>query len=139
MAKGIQDLGTGLGYLYKTKPDGTTIVAVEKNTADGVRSMKIAGTNNGPIIAQRPAVDGAAEGDRVTIDFEGKIDGEPFNGGKAEASFRRYVASICDTSIFKLTRLPSTSPAHARLSLEEKRSVWHAALQMALQSSVTTG
>ena len=33
---------------------------------------------------QRPAVDGAAEGDRVTIDFEGKIDGEPFAGGKAE-------------------------------------------------------
>jgi len=35
--------------------------------------------------AQRPAADGAAEGDRVTIDFEGKIDGEPFEGGKAEA------------------------------------------------------
>jgi trigger factor len=35
--------------------------------------------------ALRPAVDGAAEGDRVTIDFEGKIDGEPFDGGKAEA------------------------------------------------------
>ncbi len=35
--------------------------------------------------AQRPAVDGAAESDRVTIDFEGKIDGEPFEGGKAEA------------------------------------------------------
>jgi trigger factor len=34
---------------------------------------------------QRPAADGAAEGDRVTIDFEGKIDGEPFAGGKAEA------------------------------------------------------
>ncbi len=29
--------------------------------------------------------EGAAEGDRVTIDFEGKIDGEPFAGGKAEA------------------------------------------------------
>jgi trigger factor len=27
----------------------------------------------------------AAETDRVTIDFEGKIDGEPFAGGKAEA------------------------------------------------------
>ena len=26
----------------------------------------------------------AAEGDRVTIDFEGKIDGVPFDGGKAE-------------------------------------------------------
>jgi trigger factor len=29
--------------------------------------------------------EGAIEGDRVTIDFEGKIDGEPFQGGKAEA------------------------------------------------------
>jgi trigger factor len=34
--------------------------------------------------AQRPAAEGAAETDRVTIDFEGKIDGEPFAGGKAE-------------------------------------------------------
>jgi trigger factor len=33
---------------------------------------------------QRPAAEGAAEGDRATIDFEGKIDGEPFAGGKAE-------------------------------------------------------
>jgi trigger factor len=34
--------------------------------------------------AQR-GLDGAAQdGDRVTIDFEGKIDGEPFQGGKAE-------------------------------------------------------
>jgi trigger factor len=32
----------------------------------------------------RAAGEGAAEGDRVTIDFEGKIDGEPFAGGKAE-------------------------------------------------------
>ncbi len=33
---------------------------------------------------QRPSGEGAAEGDRVTIDFEGKIDGVPFEGGKAE-------------------------------------------------------
>ncbi len=33
----------------------------------------------------RAAAEGAVEGDRVTIDFEGKIDGEPFAGGKAEA------------------------------------------------------
>ncbi|MBK9362155.1 MAG: trigger factor [Rubrivivax sp.] len=32
----------------------------------------------------RAAGEGAAESDRVTIDFEGKIDGEPFAGGKAE-------------------------------------------------------
>ena len=35
--------------------------------------------------AQRPAGEGALETDRVTIDFEGKIDGETFAGGKAEA------------------------------------------------------
>jgi len=34
---------------------------------------------------QRPLAEGVVEGDRVTIDFEGKIDGEPFAGGKAEA------------------------------------------------------
>lgn len=33
---------------------------------------------------QRPATEGAADGDRATIDFEGKIDGVPFEGGKAE-------------------------------------------------------
>ena len=32
----------------------------------------------------RPQAEGAADGDRVTVDFEGKIDGEPFDGGKAE-------------------------------------------------------
>lgn len=32
----------------------------------------------------RPAGEAAVETDRVTIDFEGKIDGEPFPGGKAE-------------------------------------------------------
>lgn len=33
---------------------------------------------------QRPAVDAALDTDRVTVDFEGKIDGEPFEGGKAQ-------------------------------------------------------
>jgi trigger factor len=34
--------------------------------------------------AQRPQDAAAQEGDRVTVDFEGKIDGETFQGGKAE-------------------------------------------------------
>src|SRR5512133_1107280 len=34
--------------------------------------------------AQRPHDAPAQEGDRVTVDFEGKIDGEAFQGGKAE-------------------------------------------------------
>ena len=34
--------------------------------------------------AQRPAAESAVASDRVTIDFEGKIDGVPFDGGKAD-------------------------------------------------------
>ena len=34
--------------------------------------------------AQRAAAEAAVDGDRVTVDFEGKIDGETFAGGKAE-------------------------------------------------------
>jgi trigger factor len=33
---------------------------------------------------QRPQSESAAEGDRVTIDFAGTVDGVPFEGGKAE-------------------------------------------------------
>jgi trigger factor len=33
---------------------------------------------------QRPQAEGAAEGDRVTIDFAGTVDGVPFEGGKAD-------------------------------------------------------
>ncbi|MES2423194.1 MAG: trigger factor [Pseudomonadota bacterium] len=35
--------------------------------------------------AQRAQDAAAQDGDRVTVDFEGKVDGEPFQGGKAEA------------------------------------------------------
>ena len=34
---------------------------------------------------QRPAAEGATEGDRVTIDFLGSVDGVAFDGGKADA------------------------------------------------------
>jgi trigger factor len=34
--------------------------------------------------AQRSLESAAQDGDRVTVDFEGKIDGEPFAGGKAD-------------------------------------------------------
>ena len=55
MAQGIQDLGTR-GWLYKTLPDGATIITTEKNTTDGVRAMQQQGTANAPVVASRPAV-----------------------------------------------------------------------------------
>jgi len=47
-----------------------------------------------------------------------------FNGGKAEACFRRYVMRDIPLDSLLLTRLPSTSPANARLSFEQKCDRW---------------
>lgn len=49
-----------------------------------------------------------------------------FNGGKAEASFRRYVQPILGHTMIRTQRLPSTSPAHASISLEQKLQAWSA-------------
>lgn len=62
--------------------------AVEKTTADVTdaaidRTVDILRKQR-RTFAQRGLDAPAQEGDRVTIDFEGKIDGEPFAGGKAE-------------------------------------------------------
>lgn len=46
-----------------------------------------------------------------------------FNGQKAEALFRKLVLPNLDAHV-ELVRLPSTSPAHASLSLEEKKAWW---------------
>ena len=43
--------------------------------------------------AQRPQDAAAQDGDRVTVDFEGKIDGEPFEGGKAEAFLKAQTSN----------------------------------------------
>lgn len=51
-----------------------------------------------------------------------------FNGAKAEACFKKYILKQTQPSPFQLTRLPSTSPAHASLSFEEKLAIWRAAL-----------
>jgi len=56
MAKGIQDLGDNLGYLYKTLPDGVTILTTERNTQDGARAMRVNGLVNAPLAASRSAV-----------------------------------------------------------------------------------
>ena len=53
-----------------------TEVAIDK-TVDILRKQRRS-------FAQRAQGAPAEDGDRVTVDFEGKIDGEPFQGGKAE-------------------------------------------------------
>jgi len=69
----IQDMG--LVEVETLKAD-VTDAAIDK-TIDILRKQK-------RTFAQRSAESAAAEGDRVTVDFIGKIDGEPFDGGRAE-------------------------------------------------------
>lgn len=51
-----------------------------------------------------------------------------FNGATAERYYRTYVAPMLNKSSIIYVRLPSTSPAHATLSFQEKTMIWHTAL-----------
>ena len=54
-----------------------------------------------------------------------------FNGAKAESIYRRRVLpTLSDRDATRqLLRLPSTSPAHASLSLEQKKAAWAVLLE----------
>ena len=54
-----------------------------------------------------------------------------FNGGAAEAVFNKHALPKLSEKQRALPRqrLPSTSPAHAALSLEEKRDIWSRSLR----------
>ena len=88
------------------------------------------------------SLDSMIEIDTQTInDFQSffathkKITHVFFNGGKAEACFKRYVLAKNDLGLIKLSRLPSTSPANARLSFDDKCRIWHEMIYPALESS----
>ena len=52
-----------------------------------------------------------------------------FNSATAERYYTRYVLPKLAAGSMKMVRLPSTSPAHAALSFEQKRESWRAALE----------
>ena len=81
------------------------------------------------------SADSAIEaGTRVANDFAAFFGEHPgiglvcFNGAEAEKSFRRYVLPGLDTTRIHCVRLPSTSPAYAVLSFEQKLAAWRTAL-----------
>ncbi|MGZ4954511.1 MAG: DNA-deoxyinosine glycosylase [Methylobacter sp.] len=55
-----------------------------------------------------------------------KIRAVFFNGAKAESAYRQYVQPTVSSVPVNYTRLPSTSPAHASLSYEQKLQAWQA-------------
>jgi TDG/mug DNA glycosylase family protein len=52
-----------------------------------------------------------------------------FNGAKAEACFTRHVLPEIDCGSTNYLRLPSTSPAYASLSFEQKLAAWRMILE----------
>ncbi|WP_432741944.1 DNA-deoxyinosine glycosylase [Methylobacter sp. G7] len=52
-----------------------------------------------------------------------------FNGAKAESAYRQHVLPTVSSVAVSYIRLPSTSPAHASLSYEQKLQLWQAALR----------
>lgn len=51
-----------------------------------------------------------------------------FNGGKAEQSFKKWVSDKRALPPLVFQRLPSTSPAHARMPYADKLQAWRTAL-----------
>lgn len=81
------------------------------------------------------SLDAKIDADSITVnDFPAffakhdRIRAVFFNGTKAESAYRRYVLPTVDTVPFSYLRLPSTSPAHASLSYEQKLQAWRAVL-----------
>jgi len=80
----------------------------------------------------------------VANDFAGFLARHPqirliaFNGAIAEQSFRRHVLPGLSAGVrgrLTLTRLPSTSPAHAGMSYERKLAAWREVLDGVLGES----
>lgn len=72
----------------------------------------------------------------VANDFENFFSANPlithifFNGATAEQTFRKHVLPNIASSEFVYKRLPSTSPAHAAMSFEQKMSKWRELLSL---------
>ncbi len=72
----------------------------------------------------------------VPNDFEAFLAVRPtilrvcFNGAKAAAMFRRHVLPVLPADSLQFFELPSTSPAHAAASFEQKLAAWEPALRL---------
>ena len=72
----------------------------------------------------------------VPNDFQAFLDNHPsiaricFNGAKAAAMYRRHVLPTLTTRDLRYVDLPSTSPAHAAMTRQDKLRAWGYALAL---------
>ena len=81
------------------------------------------------------SLDAKIDTNSITVnDFQGFFDRYQnihavfFNGAKAESVYRQLVLPAVKTAPVSYRRLPSTSPAHAAFSYEQKLHAWQTAL-----------
>lgn len=123
-------------------------VAHDAPYAQRIDSLKAGGIALWDVLASctRPgSLDSAIDADSIIVnDLQGFLQQHPlisdvlFNGATAERYFLRHVsprlpAPGLEAGPLHLTRLPSTSPAHAALSLSDKRREWHRVIRKITQ------
>jgi TDG/mug DNA glycosylase family protein len=84
---------------------------------------------------RKGSLDTAIESDSIEVnDFDGFFSAHPdislvcFNGGTAERNYYQHVLKPSKLTAMAYLRLPSTSPAYAALSLQQKMEIWRQAL-----------
>jgi hypoxanthine-DNA glycosylase len=115
-----------IGDLIGVRPTLTYAQRLEKLQAAGIALWDVIATCERYGSLDSDIVSGSV----CVNDFPGFFAAHPgiesvfFNGGTAEANFRRHVLPGLDGKGLRLVRLPSTSPAHAARSYPEKLAAW---------------
>jgi len=118
--------------------DAVWNIPAEQNYAARIRAVRAAGIAIWDVLAhcrRSSSLDADIEhGSVVVNDFAGFFRRHPgirligFNGSTAQTLYRRHVLPTLSPSLQQIParRLPSTSPAHAALSLQRKAQHWQA-------------
>ena len=103
--------------------------------AQALKSARIALWDVLQSCTREGSLDAAIERDtQIANDFRSFFDAHEqirrvfFNGAAAEACFTRHVLPEIEKRAIRYVRLPSTSPAHASMSFEQKLEAWRKAL-----------
>ena len=109
--------------------------------AQRVAALKLAGIALWDVLHscyREGSLDSAIKNDSIVVnDFNAFLAQHPhitsvcFNGAAAAQCYQKHVLPTCKHTAIHYTRLPSTSPAHAALSFEQKVMAWRAAIDTA--------
>jgi TDG/mug DNA glycosylase family protein len=145
---GLESLRAGEYYAHPRNAfwpilAGLTGIACDAPYAQRISALRAQGIALWDVLASctRPgSLDSAIDSGSVIVnDLQGFLLQHPqirdvlFNGAAAERFFLRHVAPGLEAGALRLTRLPSTSPAHAARSLSDKRRDWHREIKKIIQ------